>query len=176
MRKRGSISLLAALAGVACAAAALPAGAQPSVCPGDTEGAPGEVVCVPILIDNPQGIDAFGLEMLYDSAFLQFESVVRSQLTAAWTALDGNETTPGTVNVGGFDPTPIATSAPDTLGYVCLTVATPSQTSSYTFTSFQDDLAGAADCSGAFNPVNPVSSESWGRLKERYGGPAPRGR
>lgn len=45
---------------------------------------------------------AFGLTLIYDSTGFTFIGITPGSLTASWTTVDGNETTPGTVIIGGF--------------------------------------------------------------------------
>lgn len=153
------------LIGVVFALVAQPVGAQVNVCPGDTQGDPGETVDVPILIDNPQGVSVFGLDLLYESSVLEYQATLPSGLTAAWVVFEGNEVSPGVVRVGGVNLEPISISTPDTLGYVSLRVLAAPPLSTYLFTNFEDDLAGAADCQGQFNAINPVAPTTWGRVK-----------
>jgi hypothetical protein len=149
------------------AAAAL---AQPDVCPGNTQADAGEEIAVPILIDDPLSIVAFGLEFVFEVDVLRYDSVARSALTSAWLVFNGSENTPGTVRIGGFSISPIPTSEPDTLGYIRMTVLLTPAVSTYLFTNFEDDLAGAPDCQGEFSATNPVLPGTWGRIKGVFGG------
>ncbi len=142
--------------------------AQLDCCPGDTEGSPGGTVCVPILIDNPQGIDAFGLDFTYNTGSLTFVQGLRSQLTASWTLFDAQENNPGTVRLGGFGDA-IQSATPDTLGYFCMSINDPADTVTYEFANFVDDLAGAPNCQGLFrSSTDPVEAVTWGRVKRHY--------
>jgi len=58
---------------------------------------------VPItIVCNSKEIKAFGLELSYDSSFLQFLGVNKGNLTGGWASVDGNEISSGTVRIGGF--------------------------------------------------------------------------
>lgn len=63
-----------------------------------------EIVNVPVIVKGEPlaEITAFGFTLLYDSAELRFVSATAGVGTASWQAVDGNETQPGQVIVGGF--------------------------------------------------------------------------
>jgi len=73
-----------------------------------TSGTPGSPVVVNILLSNPDTttVQAFGMTLSYDTNNLTYNSVDKTgTLTASWIQVGGNETTPGQVNIGGFDTT-----------------------------------------------------------------------
>jgi hypothetical protein len=144
--------------------------AQPAVCPGDTEGMPGDTVAIPILVDNPFDIDAFGLSLTFEPDVLAFQSVETSLLTGGWAIVDGRLLEEGVVRVGGASGgDPIAISTPDTLCLVTMSVLAGPPSSPYTLSDFEDDLAGAPDCGGAFAATSPVEGSTWGGVKALYG-------
>jgi hypothetical protein len=145
-----------------------PSAAQVNVCPGDTDGDPGQEVVIPILIDNPFGISVFGLDLLFDGGVLAFDAVTKSALTEDWLLFNGSEIGEGVVRVGGLDVAAITVIQPDTLGYIHMMVRTGPPNSTYTFTNFEDDLSGAPDCDGEFSAVNPVAVGTWGSVKELF--------
>ena len=66
-------------------------------------GGTGTVVDVKIsFMGNSREIKSFGMEMTFDPAVFQYQSTQKSGLTANWASVDGNETSPGKLNVGGF--------------------------------------------------------------------------
>jgi hypothetical protein len=66
-------------------------------------GGTGTVVDIQIsTIGNAKEIKSFGLEMTFDPAVFQYQSTQKSDLTATWASVDGNEASPGKVIVGGF--------------------------------------------------------------------------
>lgn len=68
-----------------------------------SSGTSGTMLVVPVSIDqNPTGITAFGLDMVYDTSMFSFQSVDRGRLTTDWYAVAGNEISPGNVRLGGF--------------------------------------------------------------------------
>jgi len=61
------------------------------------------IVNVPISITgNENEIKVFGLELTFDPNMFEFQSVEKGSLTGSWAAVAGNETTSGTLKIGGF--------------------------------------------------------------------------
>jgi hypothetical protein len=117
-----------------------------------TGGWSNQIVHVAIEISNPGAapVDAFGFVLTYPAQLLTFQSVsTAGTLTAAWFALSGTESIPGTVNVGGFHTTPLAGSG--VLLYAVFQVK-PNVLGSgpVALGSFVDDLAGASSSAGSF--------------------------
>lgn len=50
---------------------------------------------------NSKEVRAFGGEVAFDSGMLSYQSVAKGSLTGSWALVDGNESSPGTVTVGG---------------------------------------------------------------------------
>jgi hypothetical protein len=66
-------------------------------------GGTGTVVDIKIsTIGNAKEIKSFGLEMTFDPAVFQYQSTQKSDLTATWASVDGNEASAGKLRVGGF--------------------------------------------------------------------------
>lgn len=68
-----------------------------------SSGETGVIVTFPVTIKgNIQEINAFGLELTYDTSMFDYQSVSAGDLTGDWTAVGGNEIISGTVRIGGF--------------------------------------------------------------------------
>jgi hypothetical protein len=68
-----------------------------------SSGKTNTIVSFPIAITgNIKKISVFGLDLTFDASVFELHSIVKGSLTGSWTAVDGNEITPGTVRVGGF--------------------------------------------------------------------------
>lgn len=68
-----------------------------------TSGGTGTEVTVSVsVVKNQNEIKAFGFEMTFDAAVFQLEKIEKGTLCGSWAAVDGNETTPGNMIVGGF--------------------------------------------------------------------------
>jgi len=129
----------------------------------------GEQTRVAILIDEPLGVGAFGLVLLYKTARVSYSRVDKSGATDHYIIVSGAENILGEVTIGGFGTPPISVSAPDTLCYVvfdeivdepnpllsCLRLST---------TNFIDDIELSPDCHsrGCFTPAEDTT---WGRIK-----------
>ncbi len=120
---------------------------------GDVSGQTGDTLSVPILIEkNSNFIDAFGFKFHYCSDKLSYLGVQAGDLTAEFDFLNGNEVSPGTVNIGGFDPVAIDTSSSGTLVYVLLQVdqCSEGETCALRLSSLTDDIVGLNNCEGTF--------------------------
>lgn len=70
---------------------------------GDVVTAPGEIVTVPITINQaPNAVDALGLNLTFDPAILQFVSSTRGALVQNWTQFDVANPQSGSLTIGGF--------------------------------------------------------------------------
>lgn len=99
-----------------------------------------------IISNNSQEIRAFGLELTYDSRVFQFQRVASGNLTGNWSAVDGNQASPGTLKIGGFagGGSSIAKNSQGALALVQVKVTGPyapsSQQSQICLDRYADDL------------------------------------
>jgi hypothetical protein len=133
----------------------------------------GEETRVPLLITDPNGIDAFGMLIIYDNTKFSYARTEPSVITTGWLALNGNENVPGEITIGGFNTTPISVANPDTLLFIvfdeivdepdpdlsCIAMRTM---------NFSDDLAGTIDCVSS-RCTTPTEHTTWGRIKALWG-------
>jgi len=70
-----------------------------------------EVVKLSLRIENPAGLEAFGLKLSYPSDKLDFVGLERSALTARWTQLEGQSNSSGVIVIGGYSDERITTTA-----------------------------------------------------------------
>jgi len=67
-----------------------------------SSGGTDTIVSIPITIKgNIKEIEAFGLELTYDTSMFQFQGVSKGSLTGSWAYVDGNDNS-GTVIIGGI--------------------------------------------------------------------------
>jgi len=65
--------------------------------------AAGAEIQVPISIDrNAAAVEAFGLDLSFPEAMLDYLGASKGNLTADWSRLEGNRIAPGRVRAGGF--------------------------------------------------------------------------
>ena len=81
----------------------------------DIELKPGKIIAVPVIIDNPSNIKAFGFDILFESEILEFVGVVRTELLKDFNEVDGNEIAQGVLRVGGYSSEPIRSYSPGAL-------------------------------------------------------------
>jgi hypothetical protein len=62
-------------------------------------------------VDNPLALSAFGLEVSYPAAALNYLGVERATLTSDWTQLDAALLEDGKLRIGGFHVQPVASSS-----------------------------------------------------------------
>jgi hypothetical protein len=65
-------------------------------------GRPGECIVVPIVMEHPQGLDAFALDVTYPEDLLDFQCISPTDATQDWIVLEGVRTGAGAITVGGF--------------------------------------------------------------------------
>ena len=76
---------------------------------------PDEIVSVPVIIDNPFGISAFGFDLLFDSDFFEFVGVERTDILKDFLQVDGHEISKGVMRAGGYSHVAIQSDSPDEL-------------------------------------------------------------
>ncbi len=118
--------------------------------PAKTTVKPGEMFTIPLTLTNSaaKAIDAFGLKVRFPSTLLEYDTVsTAGTLTAGWLVVNGNETSPGEITVGGFHIAPITTSGV-LLNLKFTAKNGVSGKDSLRITNFTDDLAGATAGNG----------------------------
>jgi hypothetical protein len=86
-----------------------------------SSGPTGTIVSIPIsILGNTSEISTFGLEMHFDANMFEFQSVSSGSLTGNWGAVSGNETSSGTITIGGvpFSGTPISIGSSGSIAVV----------------------------------------------------------
>lgn len=132
----------------------------------------GEQVRVPILIDQPNGVGAFGLLLKYDTVKVSYVSVQKSVATQGFVIVSGNENFPGEVTIGGFGTPPISTTDPDTLCFVIFDeIVDEADVNAsclwMSITNLTDDIGTAPDCI-TNRCITPTETGTWGRVKALF--------
>ncbi len=130
---------------------------EPRVKIGDAQGRVNDRVSVDVDLQvAATDIDAFALTLSYDTSILSFVpgSSTCTELTEGWLVCDATETTPGTINIGGLNTTPIPMNSTGTIARLSFDVVCAScadgQVSELTVTELLDDLQGMLSCCGQF--------------------------
>ncbi len=84
-----------------------------------TIGTSGERVIVPVMVNHPEGIRHFSLEMFYPQDFLVYEGLLPSPLTQGFNHVRGEEEVPGLIKMEGQGEEGIAGKEP---GSLCVVV------------------------------------------------------
>jgi hypothetical protein len=66
-------------------------------------------VIVPIFIEHPEDVDAFGFDFIFPSEYLEFIALERSNILDAFHQVDSNMIADGVLRVGGYSSKPITT-------------------------------------------------------------------
>jgi len=82
-------------------------------------------IVVPITIDNPSGIDAFGFDLIFRSDLLEFTGIARTELTQNFYQVDAHPINEGIVRVGGYSEEPITSDASGELVILIFKAKTP---------------------------------------------------
>jgi hypothetical protein len=77
-----------------------------------------ERVMIPVMINNPEGVNNFGLEMSYPEDLLDYAGTLATPLTQGLIRVHGEVETPGVVRIEGFGDTGIATQEAGSLSVV----------------------------------------------------------
>jgi hypothetical protein len=82
-------------------------------------GSSGERLMVPIIVNSPEGICDFSLEMVYPQDILEYQGLLASPLTQRFLYVSGEEEVPGVVRIEGMGEVGITTSES---GSLCVVV------------------------------------------------------
>lgn len=135
-------------------------------------GESGEIIRIPIRIDNPKGMAAFGMDLRYPANLLQFAGVERTGLTQDWLELNGQESETGIIRLGGFHTTAIAKDQSDVLAEVIFMVKDNVQgEGGFEVLEVTDDLAEASILTGRFRAS--VTSEGPAAFRLAQNNPNP---
>jgi len=133
---------------------------------------PEEFVKVPILVENPEGISAFGLGLSFSTKHFEFLSVSRTEVSKDWIALDGVEASSGTITIGGFHSEAINMSSPVAICEVNLKVKQENNgKGELRIENLIDDFASAAVSLGSFGTEVPQSIPITYELSQNYPNP-----
>ena len=136
---------------------------------GSAVGNPDEIVKVPISVVNPQGLNAFALQLNYPGEFLAFQSFSATAATDDWVAIEGIQTVDGIIHIGGFDPEGITSDGSVNIAEVTFTVQKGAEGGGqFTLTGLMDDLSGVEVKEGNFNIREIPTSYS---LEQNYPNP-----
>ena len=135
-------------------------------------GQPGDVVKVPVKVDNPQGISAFGLKLEYPAHLLEYVGTSPSSLTKDWVALDGNESVTGVITLGGFHVYAIGSSTEATVAEISFLVKEDASGEGYlNVLNMTDDLAESFATSGIFSSNSAQNIPMTFKLNQNHPNP-----
>jgi len=62
---------------------------------------------LPVMINNPQNIDAFGFDLVYPAEYLEFVGLAKTEMVKDFYQVEGNKKMDGMLRVGGYSSDPI---------------------------------------------------------------------
>lgn len=128
------------------------AGNVSEVFAGDVSGTPGDTISVPIWVDNPEGISAFGLDLRFPEEQLEFLGIAPSLLTREWITLKSSRVSEDVIRLGGFNTEAIASAAAASLVEIRFRVRSAENGAGrLEIFNLTDDLANFQAAAGAFN-------------------------
>jgi hypothetical protein len=131
----------------------------------DIEVSRGEEVVLPVIIDNPFGIDAFGFDLIFPSDILEFVGVERTELLKGFNQVEGNEIRKGVLRVGGYGSEPIKSrSSAVLITLIFKVVSEPKKPSNLAIINRDDDLKNAAVRNGMIVAKKDINKEKKKRL------------
>ncbi len=111
----------------------------------DINGQRGAKIFVPILINNPYNLKAFGFDLAYPAEVLNYLEIAQTEYTQDFVQLDAHESIPGMLRVGGYKDKPIQHSDSGALLILIFEVKTDANGQSlFVITNTFDDLMGAS--------------------------------
>jgi hypothetical protein len=124
--------------------------------PYNTTGRAGEIVPIPVLITNPQGISRFALDMNYPHEMLEYLGVKKSPMTEEFDYVTGSEEIQGLIHIMGESTIPIDSTQMGSLAVVVFRVkqGMPDRLPVFLFNPEQDIL-NAEIRQGSFARVDP---------------------
>lgn len=131
-----------------------------------------EMLTFTLTVDNPAGLNAFGLQLAYPSAKLDFIGVERTALTAGWTQLHGKMNQPGVVTIGGFNQTALSANAPGELFEIVFAAKGPlTPPEAIWLSHLTDDFTHAAVKTNGFSAAYTAAAPAVFKLHQNYPNP-----
>ncbi|UCE43099.1 MAG: hypothetical protein JSV17_09205, partial [Candidatus Aminicenantes bacterium] len=129
--------------------------------PLNATGRAGEIVSIPVLITNPQGITRFALDMNYPSEMLEYLGVKKSPMTMEFDTVTGSEEIQGLIHITGESMIPIDPIRTGSLALVVFRVkqGLPDRLPIILFNA-DHDISNAEIRQGSFARVDPEIQES----------------
>jgi hypothetical protein len=126
-----------------------------------------------LVVDNPESLNAFGLQLYYPADKLQFIGIERTALTADWMQLGGQASSAGVVTIGGFDKTALtSTTTSELLQVVFSTRGQPLGPIEFMVHHLVDDFSSAMVKINDSSPQNIAAVPAAFKLYQNFPNPA----
>ena len=125
-----------------------------------TMGYPGEIVRIPIIVFNPEGITSFAFEMNYPSELIEFLGMDRTRLTQHFEYIAGVEMSDGLIRVEGESEVPVKIRNIGSLAVLIFRVIEgPEASMPLLIFNLEGDLLNADTAEGNFHRLKLFSDE-----------------
>ena len=116
---------------------------------GAVTGIQGEKICIPVIVENAEDLDAFAMELTYPVDLLIYDGVLKTVATEGWIALDGAEIDEGRIKLGGFHTEGIGSDGSTKIAQIVFSIREGvAGFSEIGFINLMDDLAGGTVIKG----------------------------
>jgi hypothetical protein len=136
------------------------------------QAAHNEMIKLSLKVDNPAGIQAFGLTLSYPADKLEYTGGERASSTANWEQLQARLKAPGVLTIGGFDAEPLAAGVSDELVNILFVVKKqPVSLNDFAISQLVDDLNEATLKTAGAGPESIVSVPGSFKLYQNFPNP-----
>jgi len=129
-------------------------------------------IYVPIIIDNPSNIDAFGFDLQFPTEVMEFMTFDVTGLLDEYNQVDAYYTEEGLLRVGGYSGTPLLSDSPEVLITLVFRVKDEAAGPfSLVITNTYDDIKNATVKDGTItvqHDRNPINRSERGRILKRF--------
>ncbi len=119
----------------------------------------GQDIQIPVIVDSPTDIQAFGFDLVFPAGLLTYVRTERTDLTAGYDQVDANLLSDGTLRIGGYKSQPGAGRSTGELVTLVFRVnGDASDLSAISVAATYDDIQNASITNGMVNPGNGLKT------------------
>ncbi len=144
---------------------------QQKLAPSQEEFNRQDIVKLSLLVNNPAGLNAFGLRLHYPSDKLELLTVQRANLTAEWMQLEGRFHSPGEIIIGGFHDKPVAEVSGGVLFDALFASKGQTSAADFTLSHLSDAFSSIAQSDGEAGLLHEAEATKDFKLVQNYPNP-----
>ncbi len=131
-----------------------------------------DLVKVALAVKNPNGLQAFGLNLMYPAHKLSLLGVRRTSLTEKWIQLEGRSHELGVITIGGFNDKALSAAGGNEVFEVWFKSEDQAvNASDFVIGNFVDDFSGVVEQSSADAPQASAATPATFKLHQNYPNP-----